>query len=49
MPATVYDAASVCVLQVVDGFDVVQQIENQRTGAMDRPVNQCRVADCGEL
>jgi len=37
------------LLQVVEGYDVVQQIEGQRTGPGDRPVNQCRIADCGEV
>lgn len=37
------------VLQVVEGYDVVQNIEGQKTGPGDRPVNQCRIADCGEL
>jgi hypothetical protein len=39
-----------CVgVQVVEGYDVVEQIEGQKVGPGDRPVNQCRIADCGEL
>mmetsp|Transcript_7077 Transcript_7077/g.17440 ORF Transcript_7077/g.17440 Transcript_7077/m.17440 type:complete len:80 (-) Transcript_7077:107-346(-) len=35
--------------QVVEGFDVVQTIENSKTGAMDRPAEPVVIADCGEL
>lgn len=42
-------AAAASAVQVTDGFDVVSNIEGQRVGPMDRPVNQCRIADCGEL
>eukprot|EP00775_Hariotina_reticulata_P009478 gene9478-9642_t len=49
VPTPWLDGKHVVFGEVVDGFDVVQQVENQRTGAMDRPVNQCRIADSGEL
>jgi hypothetical protein len=35
--------------QVVEGYDVVQKVEGQKVGGMDRPVQQCQIADCGEL
>jgi len=35
--------------QVIEGFDIVQQIEGSKTGAMDRPVEPVVIADCGEL
>jgi hypothetical protein len=35
--------------QVVDGMDVIRKVEGTKTGAMDRPVEPCRIADCGEV
>jgi hypothetical protein len=35
--------------QVVEGYDVVAKVEGQKVGAMDKPAQQCQIADCGEL
>ena len=43
------DGRHVVFGEVVEGFDVVQQIEGTRTGAQDRPVEPVKIADCGEL
>ena len=35
--------------RVVDGFDVVDQIENTPKGASDKPTVDVVISDCGEL
>jgi len=35
--------------EVVEGLDVVRNIESTPTGYMDKPKKQCTIADCGEL
>jgi peptidylprolyl isomerase len=35
--------------RVVEGMDIVKQIENQRTDDDDRPLQPCVIADCGQL
>ncbi len=35
--------------EVVSGYEVVEAIENTRTGMRDRPVQDVIIADCGEL
>lgn len=35
--------------KVVDGMDVVRKIENTRTNAMDRPMQDVTIAQCGEM
>ena len=35
--------------QVIEGFDVVQTIENGPTGRGDKPQQPVVIADCGEL
>ncbi len=35
-------------VQVMDGFDLIQKIENSKTNAYDKPVDQVTIADCGE-
>ena len=43
------DGKHVVFGKVVEGFEIVQSIENQKTGAGDKPVNECKIADCGQL
>jgi len=35
--------------RVVEGLDVVTAVEKTRTGAGDKPVQDCVIADCGQL
>jgi peptidyl-prolyl cis-trans isomerase B (cyclophilin B) len=49
VPTPWLDGKHVVFGEVVDGFDVVSKVEGQKVGPSDRPVNQCRIADCGEL
>jgi cyclophilin family peptidyl-prolyl cis-trans isomerase len=34
---------------VVEGMDVVREIENTKTEAGDKPVVEVYIADCGEM
>lgn len=43
------DGRHVVFGEVLEGFDIVQQIEGTKTGAMDRPVQPVKIADCGEV
>lgn len=40
---------TICVIQVVEGLDVVKKIENTKTGSGDRPREDITIADAGEL
>lgn len=40
---------SILALQVVDGLDIVKQIENTATGRNDAPKETVTIADAGEL
>jgi len=42
------DGRHVVFGEVVDGMDVVRKIEAVKKGPMDRPVEPCTIADCGE-
>ncbi|KAM9978952.1 hypothetical protein ACTFIY_012697 [Dictyostelium cf. discoideum] len=35
--------------KVIKGMSVVREIENQQTGANDKPIKDCIILDCGEL
>uniref|UniRef100_A0A7S2WBW6 peptidylprolyl isomerase n=1 Tax=Mucochytrium quahogii TaxID=96639 RepID=A0A7S2WBW6_9STRA len=43
------DGKHVVFGRVIDGMDVVRELESQETGAQDKPVNPCVIVDCGEL
>ncbi|KAI5300981.1 Peptidyl-prolyl cis-trans isomerase H [Ascosphaera atra] len=43
------DNKNVVFGKVVEGMDVVHMIENTRTGANDRPVQEVLIAQCGEM
>lgn len=36
-------------VRVVEGMNVVEAIENTKTGAQDRPILPVVISDCGEL
>ncbi len=38
-----------CCLQVVEGLDIVRQIEQSNTDRMDRPKSPVVISDAGEL
>eukprot|EP00873_Tetraselmis_striata_P041859 jgi/Tetstr1/462123/TSEL_007191.t1 len=43
------DGKHVVFGQVLEGMDVVKQVEATPTGYMDKPEAECRITDCGEL
>lgn len=43
------DGRHVVFGRVVEGMDVVREIESQKVGAQDRPLAPVAIADCGEL
>jgi len=39
-----------CVFgKVIEGMDIIREIENTKTADSDKPVTACVIADCGEL
>jgi cyclophilin family peptidyl-prolyl cis-trans isomerase len=43
------DGRHVVFGKVLEGMDIVTKIENNPTGAMDRPVKEVVIADSGKL
>jgi cyclophilin family peptidyl-prolyl cis-trans isomerase len=43
------DGAHVVFGKVVEGLDVVRQVESQQTDSDDKPKKECKVVDCGQL
>eukprot|EP00026_Physarum_polycephalum_P019008 Phypoly_transcript_20830.p1 GENE.Phypoly_transcript_20830~~Phypoly_transcript_20830.p1 ORF type:complete len:174 (+),score=27.67 Phypoly_transcript_20830:19-540(+) len=43
------DGAHVVFGKVIEGMEVVRQVESQQTDADDKPKKECKVADCGQL
>jgi cyclophilin family peptidyl-prolyl cis-trans isomerase len=35
--------------RVIHGYDIVDKIEQNETGASDRPLKPVEIVDCGEL
>lgn len=35
--------------RVISGYDFVEKMENNPTGAQDKPLKEVRIVDCGEL
>ena len=49
VPTPWLDGKHVVFGEVVEGYDVVQKVENTRTGRMDRPQQPITIAKSGEL
>ena len=49
VPTPWLDGRHVVFGEVVEGMDIVKAIENSQTGSFDRPVEEIKIADCGEL
>ena len=43
------DGRHVVFGEIVDGMDVIREVENLRTGPQDRPSEECSIAKSGEL
>jgi len=43
------DGKHVVFGKVIEGYDIIETIENTSTGANDKPVEDCVIEDCGEL
>jgi cyclophilin family peptidyl-prolyl cis-trans isomerase len=44
-----YCLGAVVFGEVLEGMDVIKEIEGVKTDRMDKPVNPVKIADCGEL
>jgi cyclophilin family peptidyl-prolyl cis-trans isomerase len=49
VPCSWLDGKHVVFGKVEEGYEIIQKIESTPTGAMDRPKQECVIADCGEL
>jgi peptidyl-prolyl cis-trans isomerase B (cyclophilin B) len=43
------DNAHVVFGKVVEGMDIVKQVESQQTGSEDKPKKECKIANSGQL
>lgn len=49
VPCPWLDGKHVVFGKVVEGMDIVTQIENSKTNPNDKPLQEVKVADCGQL
>lgn len=49
VPTPHLDGKHVVFGKVVEGMDIVTMLENTKTGASDKPVQECVISGCGML
>ncbi|KAL9649870.1 hypothetical protein ABK040_009682 [Willaertia magna] len=49
VPCPWLDGKHVVFGRVVDGYEIIQQVENSKTNSRDQPAERVEIADCGEL
>ena len=49
VPCPWLDGKHVVFGKVVEGYEIIKQIEGGKTGANDKPVSEVKVAGCGQL